>query len=104
MQKKRGFILLFIVLMLLVSFGAVNAQDSGTTFKGAWPYQVPPTGHFNMFAVNSLALGIYEQIMFPAMGFYHWADGTYEGLLADSFGFDHRQQLRCHPQIRHRVG
>ncbi len=41
-----------------------------------------------MYATNSLALGIYEQLMFPGLGFYHWSDGTYEGLLADSFGFD----------------
>lgn len=88
MQKKRSFALLLALLVLLLSFGAVNAQDTKTTFKGAWPYQVPPTGHFNMFATNSLALGIYEQVMFPAMGFYHWADGTYEGLLADKFGYD----------------
>ncbi len=88
MQKNRRFILLFIALLLLLSFGAVNAQDNGTVFKGAWPYQVPPTGHFNMYATNSLALGIYEQLMFPGLGFYHWADGTYEGLLANSFGYD----------------
>ena len=88
MQPKHRFIFLFVILSLLLAVGVVNAQDEGTPFKGAWPYQVPPTGHFNMYATNSLALGIYEQLMFPGLGFYHWSDGTYEGLLADSFGYD----------------
>ncbi len=88
MQKKRGFALLLAMLTLLLTFGAASAQTTGTPFKGAWPYSVPPTGHFNMYATNSLALGIYEQVMYPGLGFYHWADGTYEGLLADKFGYD----------------
>ena len=88
MQSKQRFIFLFVILSMLLAIGVVNAQDEGTPFKGAWPYQVPPTGHYNMYATNSLALGIYEQLMFPGLGFYHWSDGTYEGLLADSFGYD----------------
>ena len=88
MQSKQRFIFLFVILSMLLAIGAVNAQDEGTPFKGAWPYQVPPTGHYNMYATNSLALGIYEQLMFPGLGFYHWSDGSYEGLLADSFGYD----------------
>jgi len=87
MQTKRSFALILVLLTLLLTFGAASAQTE-TAFNGAWPYSVPPTGHYNMYATNSLALGIYEQVMFPGLAIYHWADGTYEGLLADKFGYD----------------
>lgn len=87
MQNKRAFSLLLIVLALLISFSAVSAQET-TTFGGAWPYQVPPSGHLNMFATNRLDLGIYLYLRFPNYAIYHWASGEYEGLLADSFGYD----------------
>lgn len=89
MQKNRSVKLLFIVLAMamLFAFSAVSAQEP-TTFGGAWPYQVPPTGHLNMFATNRLDLGIYLYLRFPNYATYHWATGEYEGQLADLFGFD----------------
>lgn len=74
-------------MAMLFAFSAVSAQEP-TTFGGAWPYQVPPTGHLNMFATNRLDLGIYLYLRFPNYATYHWATGEYEGQLADSFGFD----------------
>ncbi len=88
MQKTRGIVMLFIALALLLSIGATSAQDSGTAFKGAWPYSVPPTGHLNMFATNRIDLGIYLNLRFPEFAIYKWASGEYEGLLADSWGYD----------------
>lgn len=41
-----------------------------------------------MFATNRLDLGIYLYLRFPNYAIYHWATGEYEGLLADSFGYD----------------
>lgn len=41
-----------------------------------------------MFATNRLDLGIYLYLRFPNYAIYHWASGEYEGLLADSFGYD----------------
>lgn len=87
MQKKRGLGLLLILLALVFAFSAVSAQEP-TTFGGAWPYQVPPNGHLNMFATNRLDLGIYLYLRFPNYAVYHWASGEYEGLLADTFGYD----------------
>lgn len=86
-QKKRGLSLLLIVMALLFAFSAVTAQET-TSFGGAWPYSVPPTGHLNMFATNRLDLGIYLYLRFPNYAIYHWASGEYEGLLADTFGYD----------------
>ena len=87
MQKKRGLSLLLIFLALIFAFSAVSAQDE-TTFGGAWPYQVPPTGHLNMFATNRIDLGIWQYLRFPPFAIYHWATGEYEGELADTFGYD----------------
>jgi peptide/nickel transport system substrate-binding protein len=88
MQRKRNLILVFLALALVLSFGAVSAQDEGAVFKGAWPYTEPPQGHFNQFATGRIDLGIYYDLMFPPLAFYHWGSGEYEGILADSFGFD----------------
>ncbi|MEP7290225.1 MAG: ABC transporter substrate-binding protein [Chloroflexota bacterium] len=87
MQKKRGFSLLLMMVALLFAFSAVSAQDEAK-FAGGWPYPVAPTGHYNQFAVNNLNLGIYWDVMQPPMAEYIWSADTYEGLLADSFGFD----------------
>jgi len=87
-QKKRSLSLLVVVLAMLVAIGVANAQSTPTTFAGGWPYQQPPTGHFNVYATNNLNLGIYYDVMNPPLAIYHWASGDYEGELADKFGFD----------------
>jgi peptide/nickel transport system substrate-binding protein len=90
MQKKRSLILVFLALMLVLGFGAVNAQDEGTAINIAWPYQIPPDGHFNSFASNVINLGgnTYQDLMEPPLAVYMWSSGVYEGMLADTFGFD----------------
>jgi peptide/nickel transport system substrate-binding protein len=89
MQKKR-LILAFVCLFLTLIVGVASAQDEGTTINIAWPYSVPPDGHFNSFASNVINLGggTYQDLMEPPFAVYLWAAGTYEGMLADSFGFD----------------
>jgi len=88
MHKKR-LILFLISLMLSLAFGVVQAQDE-TTIYIAWPYQVPPDGHFNSFASGVINLGgnTYQDLMEPPFAVYKWAEGTYEGMLAESFDFD----------------
>ena len=45
--------------------GAVPATASaqygmaGKSFNGAWPFDLPPTGHYNSYATGNLNLGIY---------------------------------------------
>lgn len=75
----------FGVLALL----STAAAQEGTTFYGGYPYPVPPDGHFNTFATNAINFyGFYSDLLEPPLGIYKWADGEYEGMLAESFGFD----------------
>ncbi len=78
MKKFLGTIL---VAMLL---SGAFAQ----TMNVAWPYKLPPEGHFNSLAKSAMNLGIYIDLMQPPIALYHWADGSYEGIAAESFGFD----------------
>src|SRR5215472_16856884 len=46
----------------------------GKEFHGAWPYEVPPNGHFNeMFGVTNAILrdGIYIDMVVPPMAMYY---------------------------------
>jgi peptide/nickel transport system substrate-binding protein len=86
-MKKRLFVILMLVLTVMVmAFAPVQAQDN--ILNVAWPYQVPPTGHFNTFAANGLALGQYQDLHEPPLAVLMWATGEYEGMVADSFGWD----------------
>ena len=80
-RRLLGFLL--VSLVTLASFGLAQTQ-----FKGGWPYQLPPDGHFNSFAVGAINLGIYQNLMEPSLADYIWSEGAYEGALAESFGFD----------------
>jgi peptide/nickel transport system substrate-binding protein len=86
MLKKRLFIL-FALFALSLS-GLTVAQEAPSTFYGGWPYQLPPDGHFNSFATGAINLGNYQDLMEPPLGFYNWANAEYEGMLAESMGFD----------------
>jgi peptide/nickel transport system substrate-binding protein len=84
MKNTWRLALALLVSMVLMMTSAL-AQ---TSFRGGWPYQLPPDGHFNSFAVGAITLGIYQNLMEPSLATYIWADGEYEGMLAESFGFD----------------
>ncbi len=74
---------LFVLLLLTAGFATAQTQ-----FKGGWPYQLPPDGHFNSFSVGGIILGPYENLMEPSLADYLWSSGEYEGALAESFGYD----------------
>lgn len=74
----------FLAACLLLST-PVFAQNE---FNGAWPYEVPPNGHFNSFASGGMVLGPYQDLMEPALAFYNWAEGEYIGQVADTFAFE----------------
>lgn len=77
-------ILIGLVLSLCLTIPAF-AQD---TINVAWPYQLPPDGHFNTYASGRITLGIYQDLMEPPLAVYLWSSGEYEGIAAESFGFD----------------
>ncbi len=75
--------LLFVIISLFLAIPAF-AQ----TINVAWPYQLPPDGHYNTYTSGRISLGIYQDLMEPPLAVYMWADGAYEGIAAESFGFD----------------
>ena len=88
MRKSYRLLTLALVLVLAVlSLVPAAAQDT-TRFTGGWPYQVPPNGHFNMYASNRIDLGIYIDLMQPPLAVYIWSTGEYAPMAAASFGFD----------------
>lgn len=88
---KRLFLLVLLIAALAFSALPLAAQDAPDgVFPGTWDYFLPPDHHFNGFATGgpSENLGvIYRQVVEMPFGFYRWSDGTYEGLLAESWGF-----------------
>src|SRR4051794_36905131 len=90
MVKKFRLILALLVLVGLVSsIAPTAAQGTPTSIALAWPYKLPPDGHFNTLAANGiLADSVYLDLMEPPLAVYMWAQGKYEGMLADTFGFD----------------
>jgi len=85
MFKKLPLLLLILALSLM-TFAPLQAQDN--VLNVAWPYQVPPTGHFNTFASGGIALGQYQDLHEPPIAVLKWATGDYEGIIAEEFGWD----------------
>lgn len=87
MNKRTFLTLLMVVAVALMAFAPLQAQDDAV-LNVAWPYTVPPTGHFNTFATNGLVLGQYQDLHEPPLAILHWATGEYEGMVASEFGWD----------------
>jgi len=68
---------------------AVTNQDEGSPFNGAWPYQAPPTGHFNSFVTDGILNppNIYGDLITLPFGLYYWQDQEWMPLLATEWGF-----------------
>jgi peptide/nickel transport system substrate-binding protein len=63
----------------------------GKEFHGAWPYEVPPTGHFNyMVGITHAILrgGIYDDMITLPMAMYYWKEQRWLPLLASTWAFD----------------
>jgi peptide/nickel transport system substrate-binding protein len=73
------------------TFAASAQQTTGKDFHGAWPYEVPPNGHFNLiFGVTHgiLGDGIYKDAVLSPMAMYQWASQQWVPMLASTWGFD----------------
>jgi peptide/nickel transport system substrate-binding protein len=69
------------------STGAVTqptaAPKKATEFHGAWPYNMPPDGHFNTFSTaKCICLGVYQDMQTVPFALYKWADNSYIPMLA----------------------
>lgn len=85
--------------LLLAGCGGGGGQNYGESggggaggskeFHGAYPYQLPPTGHFNTFATNGiLALTLYQDVLEMPMAMYRWAEQKYIPYMATDWGFE----------------
>ncbi len=83
---RRIMLLVMLFALSVLAFAPVQAQDS--VLNVAWPYQVPPTGHFNTFASGGMVLGQYQDLHEPPLAVLMWATGSYEGIVAEEFGWD----------------
>ncbi len=66
---------------------AVAKTAGGKVFNGAYPYDIPPTGHFNLFVPKNIGIGIYQDLIQMPMAKYQWAAGKYVPLLATEWQF-----------------
>jgi peptide/nickel transport system substrate-binding protein len=86
-KSMRMLALVLTVLVVALSLVPVMAQDEAV-LNVAWPYSVPPTGHFNTFASGGMLMGIYQDLFEPPLAVLIWSENTYEGMAAESFGYD----------------
>jgi len=72
----------------VVEVEVTAVPSTSGVFAGAYPYPVPPVGHLNFFATNSMGIGIYRTFFQPPLAMYNWADGSWRNMLADSWEID----------------
>ncbi len=84
----KRFLLVSALLCALGMLAFAPVQAEGETLSVAWPYQVPPTGHFNTFASGGITLGQYMDLHEPPLAVLMWATGEYAGMVAEEFGWD----------------
>jgi peptide/nickel transport system substrate-binding protein len=71
--------------------GNKSGGNSTKEFHGAYPYQLPPKGHFNLGAgvLDGIQqLSPYLDLIYPSAGMYYWADKKWEYLMAESSSLD----------------
>lgn len=90
-MKRALALLLLAGLVLTLGILPLSAQDAPKgEWTGSWPYNIPPDHDLNGFSANGLDtnLGtVYRAFVQLPFAILKWADFSYEGLLADSWGF-----------------
>lgn len=63
---------------------AAKTSGGGKEFHAAWPYILPPKGHFNHFVTDYLLGGgsIYDDAILPPLAMYDWANSKFIPYLA----------------------
>jgi peptide/nickel transport system substrate-binding protein len=59
-------------------------------FHGAYPYQLPPTGHFNTFLTTGILADpvFYHDVLEMPMAMYRWAEREYVPYMVTEWGFE----------------
>ncbi len=91
--NRLGLALITLALLaagLSVPAARVKAVDADT-FYGSWPYAAPPKGNLNYYngdSITGAGIGIWGDLIEPPLAYYQWAEGTYRGMLAKSWGYN----------------
>ncbi|MDP9321590.1 MAG: ABC transporter substrate-binding protein [Chloroflexota bacterium] len=65
--------------------GGGGTAKKGGEFHAAWPWDLPPKGHYNTLSSGNIMQGSYIQDFFiPSLGVYRWAEGKWENWLMES--------------------
>ncbi|HET7558693.1 MAG TPA: ABC transporter substrate-binding protein [Limnochordia bacterium] len=73
-----------MMLVLALIFSLATAAQAAT-FNGAWPYSVPPQGHYNTFVPNNISLGMYWDLLEQPLAIQYWSTGKWMPLLATNW-------------------
>ena len=67
-----------------IASGGGPAKKGGE-FHAAWPWDLPPKGHYNTLSSGNIMQGSYIQDFFiPSLAVYRWAEGKWENWLMES--------------------
>jgi peptide/nickel transport system substrate-binding protein len=62
-----------------------GTAKKGGEFHAAWPWDLPPKGHYNYLSAGTILSGSYLADFFiPSLAVYRWADGKWENWLMES--------------------
>jgi peptide/nickel transport system substrate-binding protein len=71
------------------NYGEGAGGGGAKEFHGAYPYQLPPTGHFNTFVTNAIFMQtLYQDVLEMPMAMYRWAEQKYVPYMATEWGFE----------------
>lgn len=84
--------LIFLILAGVLANAAAGAPAPGGVFQSAWPYLLPPAGHFNTFVPNHLGLGLYQDLMEMPLALYLWQQAEFVPMMATSWTWNMGQR------------
>lgn len=67
---------------------ATTTKNTAKEFVGAWPYELPPSGHFNTYIPHGITLGIYQDLIQMPLAKYYWATDKWMNLLGTEWSFE----------------
>ena len=71
------------------NYGEGGGGGGAGEFHGAYPYQLPPVGHYNTFVTNAFfQLTLYQDVLEMPMAMYRWAEQKYVPYMATEWGFE----------------
>ncbi|HEX5415080.1 MAG TPA: ABC transporter substrate-binding protein [Chloroflexota bacterium] len=67
---------------------AAATSGGAKEFVGAYPYELPPSGHFNTFIPHGITVGIYQDLFEMPLAKYYWATDKWMPLMATEWKFE----------------